>query len=426
MNNTQKSHKHTKKHFEAFNHLGRKSMKYKDLILFIVITFLRSIFISMLKFFLRSYLKEAHITLEAITGYLSLWGMIAYLIWSALAYSFRKKNITILWWLIAIACIAIGHMVGYYPFWVFIVLMSSIGFSYSLWLIIKSIILSIEIQRSDRGEARINGIINIAILAGILLWSLLGFVIFATRGTNWFRIIIALLVFSSILTTMMNYDKQFETKPFMQTLKHSLPHIGGIIKKYVRLLLPIGALRAISTAIVQKMLEIWVDIFERTPKGSITIIIISFIGAILWHIISIFFLKKRKTVAMIFTIIFWLTTIYFPHIINKYEYYITLKFCWFFIGIFFGIAVNLLEGRYFFHIGDDHRKEYGSVAYGIMTSIIIFIIMISSDYLSRTLGTKITFFFFGIVLLLMPFFIKKFDASDISQKHLETKKQLNQ
>ena len=60
-------------------------------------------------------------------------------------------------------------MVGYYPFWVFIVLMSSIGFSYSLWLIIKSIILSIEIQRSERGEARINGIINIAILAGILL-----------------------------------------------------------------------------------------------------------------------------------------------------------------------------------------------------------------------------------------------------------------
>jgi len=85
-----------------------------------------------------------------------------------------------------------------------------------------------------------------------------------------------------------------------------------------------------------------------------------------------------------------------------------------------------LEGRYFFHIGDDHRKEYGSVAYGIMTSIIIFIIMISSDYLSRTLGTKITFFFFGIVLLLMPFFIKKFDASDISQKHLEAKDKFNQ
>jgi hypothetical protein len=72
---------------------------------------------------------------------------------------------------------------------------------------------------------------------------------------------------------IMDYDVHFETKPFLQTLKHSLPHIGGIMKKYVRLLLPIGALRAISTAIGQKMLEIGVDVFQRTPKSSIMIII---------------------------------------------------------------------------------------------------------------------------------------------------------
>jgi MFS family permease len=396
-------------------------MKHKNLILFITITFLRSVFISMLKFFLRSYLKDAHISLEAITGYLSLWGMIAYLVWSSLAYSFRKKNITIFWWLIAIGCVSIGHIVGYYPFRVFVLLISSIGFAYSLRLIIKSIILSIEIQRTDWWEAKINGIINIAILAGILLWSYLGFLVFSKRWTNWFQIIIALLVFSTILTMMMNYDTHFETKPFLQTFKHSLPNIRWIIKKYVRLLLPIGVLRAISTAIVQKMLEIGIDIFEKTPKWSVTIIIMSFIGAILGHAISMFFLRRRRTIAIIFTIIFGLTTIYFPHIIGKYEYYITLNISWFLIGIFFGIAVNLLEGRYFFHIGDDHRKEYGSVAYGIMTSVIIFVIMIASDYLSKRVGIKITFFFFGIVLLLMPFFIKKFDASDISKSHLGNK-----
>jgi len=47
-------------------------MKHKDLILFIAITFLRSVFISMLKFFLRSYLKDVSISLEEIAGYLSL------------------------------------------------------------------------------------------------------------------------------------------------------------------------------------------------------------------------------------------------------------------------------------------------------------------------------------------------------------------
>lgn len=394
-------------------------MKYKNIIIFVTVTFLRSVFVSMLKFFLRSYLKDVHISLEEITGYLSLWWMAAYLIWSALAYTFRKKNITIFAWLIAILCLAIGNALGYYPFRIFVVLVSGIGFAYSLRLVTKSIILSIEIQKSGTWEAKINGIINIAILIGILLWSYLWFVVFAKRGTNGFQVIIGLLVVSSLLTMLMDYDTHFETKPFWQTLRHSLPHIGWIIKKYVRLLLPIAALRAISTAIGQKMLEMGVDIFQRTPKSSISIIIVSFLGAILGHIVSAFFLRRRKTIAMVFTIIFWLTTIYFPHIIGKYEYYITLKFFWFFVGVFFGIAVNLLEWRYFFHIGDDHRKEYWSVAYGIMTSIIVFIIMITSDYLSKKLGMKISFFFFGIVLLLMPFFIRKFDASDISQKQLK-------
>ena len=65
---------------------------------------------------------------------------------------------------------------------------------------------------------------------------------------------------------LMNYDEHFEVKSFRQTLRHSLPNIGGIMKKYIRLLLPIAALRAISTAIGQKMLEMGVDLFERTPK----------------------------------------------------------------------------------------------------------------------------------------------------------------
>lgn len=394
-------------------------MKHKDLILFIAITFLRSVFISMLKFFLRSYLKDVSISLEEIAGYLSLWWMIAYLIWWSLAYSFRKKSITIFAWLVAIWCVSLGHILGYYPFRVFVLLVSSIGFMYSLRLVVKSIILSIEIQRSNHGEAKINGMINIAILAGILLWSYLWFTIFAKRGTNWFQIIIALLVLSSILTMMMNYDQHFEMKHFSQTLRQTIPNVIGIIKKYIRLLLPIGALRAISTAIGQKMLEIGVDLFQRTPKSSIVIIIMWFLGAILGHIISAFFLRKRKLIAMIFTIIFWLATIYFPHIIDKFEYYVTLNIFSFCIGIFFGIAVNLLEGRYFFHIGDNHRKEYGSVTYGITTSIIIFIIMIAADYLSRKVGMKISFFFFGMVLLLMPFLIKRFDAPDIPRRRLK-------
>lgn len=111
---------------------------------------------------------------------------------------------------------------------------------------------------------------------------------------------------------------------------------------------------------------------------------------------------------MIFTIALGLSTFYFPYIINKYDYYITLNISSFLMGIFFGIAVNLLEGRFFYHIWEDHRKEYGSAAYGIATNIVIFFIMIVSDLLTNKVGIIVPFIFFGITLLIMPLFIRKF------------------
>jgi predicted MFS family arabinose efflux permease len=163
------------------------------------------------------------------------------------------------------------------------------------------------------------------------------------------------------------------------------------------------------------MLELGIDVFIRTPKSSILIIVAGFGWAIIGNFMSIFFKRRRRILAMLFTIIFGLTTIYFPHIIQQYDFFITLHIFACSVGIFFGIAVNLLEWRYFFHIGEDKTKEYGSVAYGIITSGIIFLIMIGADYLSKKLGMEICFFFFGLVLLSMPFLLRKFDASDISK-----------
>src|SRR3989338_9854514 len=110
--------------------------------------------------------------------------MIAYLVGSAISYSFHKKNIIIVAGLVSIACLIVGHTLGYYPFSVFVILISIIGFMYGLRIIVKSIILSIEIQRSDNNGSKINGIINIAILAGIVIGSALGFIIFDKRGSN--------------------------------------------------------------------------------------------------------------------------------------------------------------------------------------------------------------------------------------------------
>ncbi len=139
--------------------------KYKHLILFILVTFLWSVFMAMLKFFLWSYLKDINISLEEIMGYLSLGGMIAYLIGGSLAYIFPHKKMSVWILLIMMICLLIGHFLHYIPFRVFVLLMSMMGFVYGIWLIIKSMLLITEIYESQSSETTINGSINIAILA---------------------------------------------------------------------------------------------------------------------------------------------------------------------------------------------------------------------------------------------------------------------
>ena len=69
----------------------------------------------------------------------------------------------------SIACVILGHLLGYYPFWVFVVIMSIIGLMYGLWTIVKSVLLTIEIQNSSFSETTVTGMVNVALLVGIIL-----------------------------------------------------------------------------------------------------------------------------------------------------------------------------------------------------------------------------------------------------------------
>lgn len=382
--------------------------KHKNIILFIMIVFLWSCFVSMIKFFLRSYLKHINVSLEEIMWYISLGCTAAYFVAWSLAMLFRKKNLLIIATLIAIVCVGIWHFFGFIPFPLFVVLMCGIGLMYGIRTVIKSIILTIEIQRSEFSETSVNGTVNIAILWWTILWSYLWFGAYAWRWSAWFRALIWMLCIALIAAFFLNYDQDFKKKHDWPLVKQAVPSIIGVIKKYIWLLVPIGVLRAVSVGIGQKMLELGIDVFNKVPKSSILIIIISIVWAIVGHVISAFFTKHKRMISMIFTILLGLSTFYFPYIINKYDYYVTLNISSFVMGIFFGIAVNLLEGRFFYHIWEDHRKEYGSAAYGIATNIVIFLIMIVADLLTNKIGMIIPFMFFGVTLLVMPLFIRKF------------------
>lgn len=386
--------------------------KHQNLIIFVIITLLWSVFIWMVKFYLRSSLKVIDISLEEIMWYTSLGSIIAYLVWVRLSQVFHKKSILMLIWTLSIFCMISWHILWYFPMKTFILVVSTIWFCYWIWIIIKWIIITQEIQNSWYREATVNALFNIAMLVWIVAWSYRWFLAYSKLGNNWFLAIISILCLANILSIFLEYDKVSHITNIKKDIKMVMPSIINISKKYIQILIPISVMRAISTAIWQKMLEIWIDMFNKTPKSSIIVIISSITWTVIWHILSIFFHKNKKSMIIIFTSIFWLATIYFPYIINRFEFYYILNISWFVIWALFWIAINLIEARYFFHIGADHKKEYWSSAYGLIVSITTFIIMIFTDILTKHAWVRINFLFFWLLVLWMLFFINKVDIKN--------------
>lgn len=378
--------------------------KHRNLIIFILLTLIRSVFMGMMKFYLWSYLKEIR-TLQEIAGYASLWWTIAYLVGGTVAYAFTKKKIIVWSALVCIICLVVGSWLHYAPFLLFALLLSIIGFMYSLWLTIKSVILSTEIMTSWLGETLVNGLTNVSILVGFLLGSYLWFWAHSAHGTWWFLRIIALLVLCALLSLFFTYDKLFTGKPFMATLRHSMPNILNVTEKYFWILVPIGVLWAVGMVMGQKMLQMWIEDFSKMPAASVFILVVYFVWAIVGNMISAFIKTNKKLITIVFIIIAGRSVILFPHFIHTHENYLFLKMYSFAIGVFCGIATNILEGRFFHRIGDNQEKEYWAAAYGIITSILMFFIMIISDLLTLGFGDKFAYFFCGIVILINIFFI---------------------
>jgi len=391
--------------------------KHKNLIIFILLTLLRSVFMWMMKFYLWSYLKEAR-TLQEIAWYASLWGTLAYLVGGTVAYAFTKKKIILWAAIICSVCLIIGSWLHYTPFSLFAVVLSIIWFMYSLWLTIKSVILSTEIMTSWLDETLVNGLTNISILVGFLLWSYLWFVAYSLQGTWWFVWIILLLLVCGVLSLFLTYDTSFIGKPFMPTLKHSMPKILSVTEKYFWILVPIWVLWAVWMVMGQKMLQIGIEDFDKMPASSVLILMVFFIWAIAGNLISAFIKTNKKFIAIVFIIIAWWSVILFPHFMHTHENYLFLKIYSFSIWVFCGIATNILEGRFFHRIWDNEEKEYWAAAYGIITSILMFFIMIISDLLTLGFGDKFAYFFCGIIILINLFFITHLDKEEETTKSL--------
>ena len=136
--------------------------RYKTLIIFLIILICWSFLFSGIKFFVWQDLQTSiSPDLETLAWYLSLGSAFAYLIWWAISLVFLKRYLLFFFAnLIAILLI----LTYFFPissniYLAFII--SFIGFLYWLWVVLRTIILSIEIQKTWISDAKLNAIANV-------------------------------------------------------------------------------------------------------------------------------------------------------------------------------------------------------------------------------------------------------------------------
>jgi hypothetical protein len=184
------------------------SWKYKTFIIFIILTAIWSSLFSIMKYFFWWDLSNSIAPdLQVLSGYLSLWGIIAYLLGWAIAYTFLKKYLLFSFSFLTLIFVIIAYL---FPIntnsWLAFIIWW-IWFFYGLWVVLRSILVSIEIQKTWMDDTKVNWIISIVFIVFLIIWTILWSLIFEKMGHNWFLVIIWLLIASSIVSLFLDYDK---------------------------------------------------------------------------------------------------------------------------------------------------------------------------------------------------------------------------
>ena len=197
----------------------------------------------------------------------------------------------------------------------------------------------------------------------------------------------------------MNYDDEFKKHSLHSAITKDIPNIIQSLKRYARILIPIGIGWAVSTGTMQKVMEIGLEKNTQNTHDGIVIIVCTMIGTIIGNLVGTKYKKEGDHKATGLTMLLGASTLLFPLILHLPHKFFWLNTYNIYLGIIFGILVNIREARFYHMIGEDNRKEFGSAAYGIINSALIFGVMITTNSITKHVHNEIAFIFFGLCIL---------------------------
>lgn len=385
--------------------------RFKTFLPFLVLVCMWGLFFATVKFFLwRDLAEEYKPDLQQIAWYLSLWSAIAFLIGGAFAQTFLKKYYLFIITLLSSFFILYAYLIGFSKEILFAVTVTILGFLYGLWNVMKSVIVSIEIKKTGLPETAVTAIVGMIFVVCIIIWSLLGTVIFEKIGHNGYILILGYLLIAGITSLFMNYDDiTFRSllskwwgnylvarrQSLAASMKSYIPDLIYITKHYLPVIVTSSLFWSISTIISQSSVEYSTVTFGMKDSDATMILLYSAVWAIIGSFLSIKMGKNRWMFFMMFSIFFALSTAAIPIFGSSFG---NLSIIATLLWVCFGTAVNLSDSFLLKSFGDEDKKEYGASTMGLIFSIILFTSMFVSSTALKELGYHSVMYIFSAII----------------------------
>lgn len=381
-------------------------MKYKNLILLFILIIVWSLFFALYKYFMWWIFKTEDITLQYISGYLSMGTIWAFLVGWLLYELLREKKyhfVTILFTLISIISIyflSSADIVSNYSlvWWITFI----VWFFYWLWWVLRNILISTQIHESNLWDTKINGLANIFFITSIIIWSIVWWIIAEKLSLNGVFLISAILFIWLICGSFLWYKNWEKTKNVKEkAIEYKNNYRADfvfIIKKYFLIMTFIALIITIATILSQKAIEYNVEILKKLPSDATFILLYSAVWSIIWNIISMNIKKNRWHYFLWFSLFFALSTFLFPTFISNFD---QTKILAFIAWLFFWISYNLLESYFFKKIAEDNKKSFGSATLWIVTSSVIALLMFLVDFIQRVAWFNGVYYFMWSIILVI-------------------------
>lgn len=393
--------------------------KYNTLITFFTILSIWSFLFSAIKYFIWNDFSFLNIDLQVLSGYLSLGAIFAYLVGWALAYSFLKRYLLffLAFWVSALLILLYFlNIKSALILWIIFII---IWFLYSLWVILRNIILSIEIEKTWIKDTKLNAIANVLFIVFIILWTILGSKIYEIFSKNGIFVLFVITLILAFVSLALNYDKVciwnwiklICSKKYLvekhlklkESFSKFLPEIKFIYKNLFYIIIVSSILWTITTIISQKAIELAVANFHIQASKAGFILLYSSLGAILWNIISSFLKSRWKS----FFILNFLMSFAILAFIVFQKSFFQISVLAFILWTIFGASSNLIDAYFLKRIWDENKKEYGSATYGLVFSIVLAIGMFFASFIDKKIGTNTLFVIMAIIVLFSNFYFYK-------------------